>query len=84
MPALDYGLQNVVSFLNHLNHDRHRLSRLLNLVESCVSWTVYTYVVQLFLMLTPLSDLHRATSLMTILFIKLNRFTLKMLFMISV
>ena len=32
MSALDYGLQNVVSFLDHLNHDRHRLSRLLNLV----------------------------------------------------
>ena len=32
MPAVDYGLQNVVSFLDHLIHDRHRLSRLLNLV----------------------------------------------------
>ena len=72
MPVLDYGLQNVVSFPDHLNHDRHRLSGLLNLVESCVRWTMYMYVVQSFIMLTPLSDFHRATSLMTVIFMKLN------------
>lgn len=54
MPAL---MQNVV-FLDLLNCDRHRISKLLNLVVSCMSWTMYICIFQSFLIPTLLSNLH--------------------------